>query len=120
MLLFSNRKDYFYFPDLFITEGKSPENSFMDDQEFNILGDSSYEKDELIVNAEIWIRKSLKKFNEEEKVAKYLSKKFNVTYADGWQVVIGADFASAVTSLEGRYLHFSFIGVRFLIFKTFF
>jgi dynein light chain LC8-type len=60
---------------------------------------------------------SMKKFNIEKDMADYIKKKFDDEFLEGWQCVIGKDFAVSLSHESKNFLFFSIEKTYFLMFK---
>jgi dynein light chain LC8-type len=60
---------------------------------------------------------SMTKFNIEKDMAEYMKKKFDDELIEGWQCVIGKDFAVSLSHESKNFLFFSIEKTYFLLFK---
>jgi dynein light chain LC8-type len=60
---------------------------------------------------------SMNKFNFEKDMADYIKKKFDEDFLEGWQCVIGKDFAVSLSHESKNFLFFSIEKTYFLMFK---
>lgn len=83
-----------------------------------LIIDCPSNKMEMMPDVIKWTKRSLKKYDIEQDIAAYLQNKFDKFYYPHWQVVLGADFGSCVSSIAGKYFNYKYRNIEYLIYQT--